>query len=274
MQIRAQPLGTFDLHDPTISVEGNKFLLTGFQPGVGEQAESIPAQGPPLPRDPEFPLFPKGLQAKTTPRSSPSPYLSISWSRKQIPTLSGMCTCGFRSRRPLTEALSFRSGMLCSQPPGSSSGNHAMLHRITVSQRLKPRESRILPRVCCYPCGVQVPSVPCISCSVQGVGPRAQNIQMLKTQRERELTPISKVLYQKSPFQESDFSIHPSENQNSAAQHSWSQFSYTHLSCVCTWPAGSLQLRQLCRRLLQADLQADRRLDFSKPPLTLWLSLI
>lgn len=33
-------------HDPSISVEGNRYLLTGFQPGG---TESTPAQSRPLP---------------------------------------------------------------------------------------------------------------------------------------------------------------------------------------------------------------------------------
>ena len=56
----------------------------------------------------QLPLLPKRLQAKTMLRSSPYPYLSISWPHKQISILSGRCTCGFQSCHPLEAALSFR----------------------------------------------------------------------------------------------------------------------------------------------------------------------
>ena len=35
MQTGVQTLGTLDLHESTVSVEGNRFLLTGFQSGGG-----------------------------------------------------------------------------------------------------------------------------------------------------------------------------------------------------------------------------------------------
>ena len=106
-------------HDPTISIEGNRFLLTGVQPWG---AESTPAQSLLLPQDPELPLLPKRLKAKTMPRSSPHPYLSISGTRKHI--LSGMLTCGFPSHHPLAAALSLRTWGALSQHLCSSSGSH------------------------------------------------------------------------------------------------------------------------------------------------------
>ena len=100
-------------HDPTISVEGNSFLLTGFQPW-GEGAESTPAKGPPLPQDPALPLFSKRLQAKTMPRSSPYLYLFLSLLRRKTSILSGMCTCGFLSHHPLTASSPSGPGVCCS----------------------------------------------------------------------------------------------------------------------------------------------------------------
>ena len=50
------------MHDPTISVEGNRFLFAGFQPwGAG----GTPAQSPVLPQDPALPLLP------TRPKACP-----------------------------------------------------------------------------------------------------------------------------------------------------------------------------------------------------------
>lgn len=53
-------------------------------------------------------------------RSSPCPHLVLSQSGKQISTPSGMCTCGFQSRHPLTAAaLSSRTWGALSSPPCS-----------------------------------------------------------------------------------------------------------------------------------------------------------
>ena len=65
-------------------------------------AEGPPALSPSLPQDPGLLLLPKRLQAKTTPRGSPFPYLS------KISMLSGKCTCGVPGRQPLPAALSLR----------------------------------------------------------------------------------------------------------------------------------------------------------------------
>ena len=81
------------------------FLLTRFQRWG---AESTPPLSPSLPRDPELLLLPKRLQAKTTPRSSPFPYLSISRSHKQVSGLFRMCTPGCQRRRLLAAPLTFR----------------------------------------------------------------------------------------------------------------------------------------------------------------------
>ena len=64
MQTEAQPIGAFNLHDSTISVEGNRFLLTGFQT-LG--AESTPAQSSPFPKTQNFPCSPKDYKPKPCP---------------------------------------------------------------------------------------------------------------------------------------------------------------------------------------------------------------
>ena len=73
------------VHDPTINVEGNRFLLARLQPQGG--AGSTPARSPVLPQDPALPLLPTRLDAKNKPSSSPSPYLVLSWLYKQFSIL-------------------------------------------------------------------------------------------------------------------------------------------------------------------------------------------
>lgn len=57
---------------------------------------------------PNASLAPHKTTSQPVPRSSPHPYLFLSWPRKQMSILSGMCICEFQSRHPLTAALSFR----------------------------------------------------------------------------------------------------------------------------------------------------------------------
>ena len=81
-------------------------------------------------------MFPKRLQAKTTPTSSPCPYLSASQSRKQVSVLSGMCPCGSQSRHPLAAALSFRIwGALLSASTQWLREPGAVLHGVMVGSR-------------------------------------------------------------------------------------------------------------------------------------------
>ena len=86
------------MHDSTISVEGNRFLFTGFQP-LGAGAENTPAQSLVVSWDPAHPLLP------TRPRSSPYPYLFLSWLCKQISILFGKYPCRFQSCHPLAATL-------------------------------------------------------------------------------------------------------------------------------------------------------------------------
>ena len=72
------PLVTL-IHDLKICVDGNRFLVTGFQwRGWGRGgAERTLALSPSLRQDSELLLLPKRLQAKTMPRSFLFPYLSF-----------------------------------------------------------------------------------------------------------------------------------------------------------------------------------------------------
>ena len=135
VQTRALPPGALT-DDPAISVEENRFLLTGFQPWGGGWCKGTPAQSPHFPPDPEPPLLPKRLRAKTTPRSSPYPYLTLSQSREQVSTPSGTCACGFQSPHPLAAAPSFRiCGALFSASTWWFRKTHAVVHGIMVESR-------------------------------------------------------------------------------------------------------------------------------------------
>ena len=64
VQTGARPLGTLDLHEPTVSVQGNRFLLTGLQSGK-VRALLLRAL---LPHETQnFPGFPKGHVPKPRP---------------------------------------------------------------------------------------------------------------------------------------------------------------------------------------------------------------
>ena len=115
-QTGAQPPGAFT-YDPTISIEGNRFLLIGFQPWSGgwELPCSEPSSSS-LPQDPKLPLLPGRLQAKTMPRSSPCHFLFLQWLHKQVPTPLEGAPVGFRvaiCSQPLSPS---GSGVHCSQP--------------------------------------------------------------------------------------------------------------------------------------------------------------
>ena len=189
-QAGAQPHGTVT-HDPTISVEGNRILFTGFQPQWDwEHFRSEPFSL----RRPTASLAPQKAISTTMPRSSPSPHLFLSRLCKQVSIPSGRCTCGSQSRHPLAAAVSSRVwGALFPASMQWFRETCAVLHWVMVGSR------------------------------------QAQS-------------------------QESGFSARPSEKQKSATQHSWSQFSSKHLPRICAWLGRCLQLRQLCRRLLQSGL--------------------
>ena len=86
-------------------------------PALGGRAESTPALRPSV--RPRMSLALQKAASQTMPRRSPFPYLSLSWSCKQISTLSGMCTGGFQSCHPLPAASLSGSGMHGSQSPPS-----------------------------------------------------------------------------------------------------------------------------------------------------------
>ena len=76
--------------------------------------------------------------------------------------------------------------------------------------------------------------------SIWETGPEAQNAQIPKAQRERELAPNSKVPCQDPLYQESDFSLCPSEKQKSAAKRSrsWHETLLMHLCLARQAPAA------------------------------------
>ena len=116
-----QPPGTLT-HDPTISVEENRFFFNRVPTsglGVRENSSSDPFSW-----DPEPPLLSKRLQAKTMARSSPSPYLSVSQSHKQISIPLGCAFVGFRVTILSQQLSPSGCGVCCSQPPCSGSGKH------------------------------------------------------------------------------------------------------------------------------------------------------
>lgn len=65
MQLGVRLPVTLNSHAPKICIEGNRFLLTGFQLWG---AESTPALSPPLPQDPEL-LAPLKATSQKTPHS-------------------------------------------------------------------------------------------------------------------------------------------------------------------------------------------------------------
>ena len=87
-QTGARPCGALIL-DPTISVEENRFLFTGFQTRwCWEHSSSVLC----LSQNPALPLLSKRLSAKTMPRSSPYPHLFLSRLLAQISILFGKCS--------------------------------------------------------------------------------------------------------------------------------------------------------------------------------------
>ena len=133
------------------------------------------------------------------------------------------------------------SGVQCSQPPWSSSGNHVPCYTVPDAGAQGGTCSSVGPcfREWTYMlCGVWVPGGPYFSWSHEHSHPHREQAQRPRTSkcqkpRGREVTPSSKVLYLESLYQESNFSICPSEMQKSAAQHSQSQFSSEHLWHLC-----------------------------------------
>ena len=144
--------------------------------------------------------------------------------------------------------LPFESGVHCSQPPRRSLGNHGTCYTVPawdpVSRSELPSSVGSKPLV--------GPVFPGPTSTPVHTGNRARSPEHPYTKK-----PEGESLYQalkshiKSPqYQESDFSMYPLEKQKCAAQHSQSQFSFKHFSCVCAWPGGFPQVHQLCGCLL------------------------
>ena len=105
-QTAARPHGAL-MHDPTISVEGNRFLFIGFQPqGLGHWEHSCLKLCSPT--RPSTSLAHHQAISQKMPKRSPYPYLFLSRLHKQFLNLYARYTCGFQSCHRLAEALSFR----------------------------------------------------------------------------------------------------------------------------------------------------------------------
>lgn len=121
LQTGAQPLSTLELHEPTVSVEGKRFLLTGFQSGevtallfrallsVRPRNSLVSQRYTCQNHAQKVPIFLICLSASHTNRSSSS--------------LEGALV-GFRVAILSQQVSHSGSGVHCSQPPHSSSGNY------------------------------------------------------------------------------------------------------------------------------------------------------
>ena len=102
-QTRARPRGTL-MHDPTISVEENTFLFTGFQPWRGQWLRAHLHRALLSHNTQPFPYSPPGCKPK--PRPEVPPILICS-----------SASCTNRSPYPLPHALvGFRVAILLQQP--------------------------------------------------------------------------------------------------------------------------------------------------------------
>ena len=124
------------------------------------------------------------------------------------------------------------SGARCSQFPCSSSGSHVPCYTVPEGgvqggtlPCLGPPWRRGLPSSGGVSKPVVGPAPPGPTRAPIHAVSRARSPEMSKCQkpREKDLSPSSKIPYQKSPYQESGFSIPPSEKQKSATQCSQAQ---------------------------------------------------
>ena len=130
-------------YESTVSVEGNRFLFTGFQParggwgtGWGEELWDLSCSEPCSSMRPSTSLAPLQDISKTMPRSSPYPHFFLSQQCKQVSIPSGMCSCGSQSRHPLAAVLSYRIwGALSSASMWWFRETCAMLHWVMVESR-------------------------------------------------------------------------------------------------------------------------------------------
>ena len=170
--------------------------------------------------------------------------------------------------------------MHCSQSPCSSSGNLVRCYTVPEGGA---REAHVPAWDCAFRSGLPSSAVSEPLVDPESPGPtrtpararsRARSPECpdaKNPKRGGELATSSKVLYQEPSYQESDFSVHTSGKQNSAAQHCRSQFSSKHLSCVCAWPRGphgsvSVFYRQISGQTsrqtnLMADFPSDLQAD-------------
>ena len=132
-QTWAGPPWGASVHDPTVSIEGSRFLFTGSHPvraGGGVRWEH-PCSEPCCPPSPSTPPASRQATSHTTPRGS----LVFICSQAGLPTsLHPLRDVrrGRHSRRPLLQQRSPpASGVRCPQPPCSGPGNmcRVALHR-------------------------------------------------------------------------------------------------------------------------------------------------
>ena len=115
MQHGVWPVVTL-IHDPMISAEGNRFLLTRFQLWRGWEHSCC--NNPFSPQRPSTSLASQKITSQNHAQKFP-----ISWSAcKQISTLSGMCTGGLQSHHLVVAAPSLRIWVQGSQSPCGSPG--------------------------------------------------------------------------------------------------------------------------------------------------------
>ena len=188
------------------------------------------------------------------PRSSPFPYLLISWPCKQISILSGMCTCGLKSLHPLTACFSLRiQGALFSASMQRFRKPCAVLHCPSMGPYLQEWAP------------IHVGSKPLVSPTSPGptsapihAGSRATGPACPKCQKSgrRELAPSSKA-HSKGPHTKqvtSPYVLQRSTSLQLSIPGPTSSPSTSHVSVLGqTGPCNSTSFVALFLRLSQAD---------------------
>ena len=124
-QIRAWPHSALT-YDPTISVEGNRFLLTGFQPWGGGCLRALLLRALLSCENHCFPCSPKGYKPKPWPEV-PHICPSASHANRSPSPLEGALV-GFRVTILSQQLSPSGCGVCCSQPPCSGSGKHVLCY--------------------------------------------------------------------------------------------------------------------------------------------------